>query len=76
MPERFNNRQKSLKRRFLLILGVTLFVAILSFGLMILFRKDILPQLDGYRRTGFGVLIILYAILRFVRVFKKDVDEV
>ncbi|PJJ83739.1 hypothetical protein [Mucilaginibacter auburnensis] len=76
MPTRFDNKQKSLKRRFLLILGAITSVAVLGFGLMVIFWKDMLPQLEGYRRTGFGVLIIIYAALRFARLLKKDPDEV
>jgi hypothetical protein len=76
MPLKFDNRQKSLKRRFLLILGGVTAVCVLGFGLMILFWKDMLPQLTGYQRTGFGVLIMIYAVLRFARLLKKDPDEV
>ena len=76
MSTRFNDRQKSLKRRFLPILGAITFICVVGFGLMIIFWKEILPQLEGYKRTGFGVLIILYAVLRFSRLLKKDTDEV
>lgn len=76
MPLKFDSRQKSLKRRFLLILGAVTAVCVVAFGLMILFWKDMLPQLAGFQRTGFGVLIIAYAVLRFARLLKKDPDEV
>jgi hypothetical protein len=76
MPLKFDNRQKSLKRRFLLILGAITAVCVLGLGLMIIFWENMLPQLTGYQRTGFGVLIMIYAVLRFARLLKKDPDEV
>ena len=76
MPLKFDDKQKSLKRRFLLILGAITGVCVLGLGLMILFWKDMLPQLTGFQRTGFGVLIMIYAVLRFARLLKKDADEV
>jgi cytochrome c biogenesis protein CcdA len=76
MPFNNDSRQKSLKRRFLLILGAVTFVCILGLGLMILFWKSMLPQLEGFQRTGFGVVVIIYAFLRFARLFRKDPDEV
>ena len=76
MSINFDDKQKSLKRRFLLILGGVTAVCVLGFGLMILFWKEMLPQLSGYQRTGFGVLIMVYAVLRFARLLKKDPDEV
>ncbi len=76
MPFNFNGRQKSPKRRFLLILGAVTSVCILGLGLMVIFWKSMLPQLEGMQRTGFGVLIIIYGILRFARLLKKDPDDV
>jgi len=72
----FDNKQKSLKRRFLLILGVVTFICFLGFGLMIIFWDGIAQQLPPYQRKIFGGMIIVYSILRFSRLFKKeDVDE-
>jgi hypothetical protein len=76
MPLKFDSKQKSLKRRFLLILGAVTGVCVLGLGLMIIFWKDMLPQLTGFQRTGFGVLIMIYAVLRFARLLRKDPDEV
>jgi len=71
----FRNKQKSLKRRFLLILGLVTFVCFLGFGIMIICWDDLLPQLPVYQRRIFGGMIILYSILRFSRLFKKDEDD-
>jgi hypothetical protein len=76
MPFRFNNKQKSPQRRFLLILGVITFICVSTLGLMLIFWDRVLPQLTGYQRYLFGALIIIYAVLRFSRLFKKEPDEV
>lgn len=76
MSIKFNDKQKSLKRRFLLILGAITGLCVLWLAYMITFGDDILPQLTGYQRIGFGVLISLYAVVRFSRLLKKDPDEI
>jgi len=73
MPYRFHNKQKSLKRRFLLILGVIAFICFLTLGLMVMFWDKILPD-TGYKKI-FGCLIIIYSILRFSRLFRKEEDN-
>lgn len=70
-----NGKQKSLKRRFLLILGATTFAFILALGLMIAFWDRMPLNLSKVQRYIFGSLVILYAILRFSRLFKKETDE-
>jgi len=71
-----NNRQKSLKRRFLLILGVTVFIVCSGGGLFIIFWPKMLPNLSQTERIGFGAVFIIYGVLRFARLLKKDPDEV
>ncbi len=70
-----HDKQKSLKRRFLLILGATTFAFILALGLMIIFWDRMPLNLSKVQRIIFGSLVILYAILRFSRLFRKDTDE-
>lgn len=70
-----NNWQKSPKRRFLLILGVTAFIAILTFGCMVIFWQKMLPNMPQGQKYAFGGVIILYAFLRFSRLLKKEPDE-
>ena len=72
MPLDYNNRQKSLKRRFLLILGVIVFLAFCGLGLMVMFWQDLPVQLSDTQRKIFGAMIILYSVLRFSRLLKKD----
>ncbi len=69
-----NDKQKSLKRRFLLILGIITLICVVSLGLMLIFWQDIPVELTNTQRRLFGGLIILYGILRFSRLLKKD-DE-
>jgi hypothetical protein len=71
-----NNRQKSLKRRFLLILGVTAAICFCSLGLMIIFWNSMLPDVSKTEKILIGSVIIIYAGLRFSRLLKKDPDEV
>jgi hypothetical protein len=70
-----NEEQKSPKRRFLLILGVMAFIALCTFGLMIIFWDSFLGQLPKPQKTIFGCFVLVYAALRFSRYLKKDTDE-
>jgi hypothetical protein len=71
-----NNRQKSPSRRFLLIFGGVVFAALITLGLLILFDSQFFPSLERPMRTWFGILVLIYAILRVSRIFKKRTDEV
>jgi len=75
MANTFRDKQKSLKRRFLLILGLVTFVCFFAFGVMLIFWDGIAQQLPAYQRRIFGVMVILYAMLRFSRILKKEKDE-
>jgi CHASE2 domain-containing sensor protein len=70
-----NNWQKSPKRRFLFILGAAAFIAICTFGLMVLFWDKMLPNIPKSQKTVFGGIIILYAFIRFSRLLKRAPDE-
>jgi len=69
------NRQKSLKRRFLLVLGIAAFLCFLGLGLMIIFWDGINLQMTKTWRWIFGCVIIVYACLRFSRLLRNDTDE-
>jgi peptidoglycan/LPS O-acetylase OafA/YrhL len=71
-----NNKQKSPKRRFLLILGVTAFICFSCLGLMIIFWDSMLPNFPKTQKIIFGLVIIVYAVIRFSRLLKRDKDEV
>ena len=74
MSINFDDKQKSLKRRFLLILGIVTFICFVALGAMVIFWEDMPVQLTDTQRKLFGGLIIVYSILRFSRLLKKD-DE-
>ncbi len=74
MSINFDDRQKSLKRRFLLILGIITFTGFCVLGIMVMFWKDMPVELTDTQRKLFGGMIILYSILRFSRLLKKDND--
>jgi hypothetical protein len=77
MPYKFNFRQKSPKRRFLLILGLVTFIACITLGLMIMFYAPLIDKLDMSKteRLGIGALLLLYSLLRFFRLFKEDPQD-
>ena len=75
MSSTFDKKQKSLKRRFLLILGLATFICFFAFGILVIFWDGFAQQLPDYQRKIFGGLIIVYSILRFSRLLKKDEDE-
>ncbi len=75
MSNTFRDKQKSLKRRFLLILGLVTFVCVVGFGLMIIFWDQVLPDLEVYQKRIFGGMFILYGIVRFSRLFRKEEDD-
>ena len=75
MSLRYDTRQKSLKRRFLLILGLITLVCVLAMGLTLMFWKKFDFGLTPTYRYLLGGLLITYGIVRFVRIFRKDDDE-
>ena len=66
------DKQKSPQRRFLLIFGGVVFVALVTLGLLILFDQQFFPSLERPMRTWFGILVLIYAVLRVSRIFKKE----
>ena len=77
MPYKFSFRQKSPKRRFLLILGLATFIACVTLGLMIMFWDKLIQKLDMSQteRLMFGGLFLVYGILRFSRLFKQEPQD-
>jgi uncharacterized membrane protein (DUF485 family) len=63
--------QKSLKGRFLLVLGILFFVLYFILGVIIIFWKDFPIQMEQKYRTAFGILLIGYSFIRFTRLIKK-----
>jgi len=65
----YKREQKSPSRRFLLILGIALLISISAFGLMILFwgKLAVAMNLTPRMRIGFGLLCLVYGVLRSSR---------
>ena len=64
--------QKSLKERFLLVLGIGFFVVYLTLGFMIIFWQKLSLNISQTARIAFGILLIVYAFIRFVRLIKNN----
>lgn len=67
-----NLMKKSLKERFLLVIGILFFLAYLILGLMIIFWKKLPLNLSSTARWAFGILLIVYALIRFVRLMNAN----
>lgn len=65
-------QKKSLKERFLLVIGILFFLIYLTLGLIIIFWKSLPLALEYKYRIAFGVLLIVYSFLRFLRFFNKE----
>ena len=71
----FNNiKKKSLKQRFLLVLGILFFLIYLVLGLMIMFWKKLPLDMEPKYRYAFGILLIVYSGIRFLRLFNSNSD--
>jgi len=64
--------QKSPQQRFLFIFGIFFFLIYLLMGLAIIFWKDFPIEINKNYKLFFGIILIVYAFLRFVRLFQKN----
>ncbi len=71
MLDRLNFKEKPLKERFLLILGLTTFVCFVGLGLMVMFWDKLPLNMSNTQRYLFGAVIIIYSVLRFSRYFTR-----
>lgn len=67
-----NFQKKSLKERFLLVIGILFFLIYLTLGLLIIFWKSLPLALEYKYRIVFGITLIVYSFLRFLRFFNKE----
>ncbi len=70
-----NFQKKSLKERFLLVIGMMFFLIYLTFGLIIIFWDGIPLAMPYTYRLAFGTILIVYSFLRFIRFFNKEEKE-
>jgi uncharacterized membrane protein (DUF485 family) len=66
-------RQKSPQQRFLFILGVTMMVLYVAIAVVVIFFGELI-HLDPEKfpqkyRIAFGVVLMIYAMIRFSRLF-------
>jgi len=66
-----NGRQKSPSKRFLSVLGLFMFGFYLALGLVIIFWKNFPLELDSTYRILFGLLLVVYSFIRFVRLWQS-----
>lgn len=66
-----NQQQKSPQQRFLFVLGMAFFLLYLVLGLIVIFWKQLPLALSYNQRLAFGILLIVYAFFRFVRLIQN-----
>jgi len=64
-------KQKSPQQRFLFILGLVMFAMYLVLGVALIVWKDIPFDIKPTYRILFGVLLIVYAGIRFFRLINQ-----
>lgn len=65
-------KQKSLQQRFLFFVGLVMLLLYLALGLLFVFWKDIPFNIDKTYRILFGVLLIVYSVIRFGRLLRQS----
>jgi uncharacterized membrane protein (DUF485 family) len=65
-------QKKSPNERFLLVLGILFFAVYLVLGIIIIFWKNFPFRIETQYRIAFGVLLIVYSFLRFVRLINAN----
>jgi len=69
----FNNlKKKSLIERFLLVITILVFVAYFFLGIMVIFWKKFPFDMQMQYRIALGVVLIVYAIIRFFRFYNAN----
>jgi len=63
--------QKSPQQRFLFILGLVMFAFYLVLGVTLIAWKDMPVTIERTYRILLGVLLIVYAVIRFTRVINQ-----
>ncbi|MFT5669149.1 MAG: putative membrane channel-forming protein YqfA (hemolysin III family) [Vicingaceae bacterium] len=63
-----NIKGKSLKQRFLLVIGILFLILYFVLGLFVIFMKHFPINMSMPYRVAFGILLVVYAIIRFTRI--------
>jgi hypothetical protein len=67
-----NLKKKSLIERFLLVITILVFLAYFFLGLMVIFWDKFPFNMQMQYRIALGVVLIVYAIIRFFRVYNAN----
>jgi hypothetical protein len=67
-----NMKKKSPKERFLLVIGIVFFLLYLVLGLAVIFWKEFPLEMEFKYRIALGVLLIVYALIRFQRFYHAN----
>lgn len=67
-------QKKSLKERFLLVIGILFFLVYLVLGLFIIFMKNFPIEMQRSYRIALGVVLIVYSVVRFSRIINDNKD--
>jgi hypothetical protein len=67
-----NFQKKSLKERFLFVIGMMVFFAYFILGLIFIFWKSMPIAMQSEYRIAFGALLIVYSFIRFLRIFNTN----
>ncbi len=69
----YNNfKQKSPQQRFLFIFGLIILLFYFALGVLLISWKDIPFDIQPTYRILFGILLIVYAIIRFFRLNQTE----
>lgn len=68
--------RKSPAKRILSLAGIIMFGLYFILGLVILFWPDFPLEMEKGYRIAFGLLLIIYSFIRFVRLWKNRVNEI
>ncbi len=74
MIKRFLNtfREKSLNERFFFILGIVFLLVYFVLGCFFILVKNLPFDIPYTNRVIFGIILIVYSIIRFFRIIKKE----
>jgi len=67
-----NFQEKSPKERFLLVIGLAVFLAYLVLGLIVIFLKTKVIDMPSTYRIAFGIVLIVYSFIRLFRIFNSN----
>ncbi len=69
-PSIDNQKKKSPQQRFLFVIGLLFLGVYFTLGLMIIFWTALPFQMETHYRVALGVILIIYASIRFLRLLK------